>query len=161
MLQLLEFIQNTGIATWVRESPSIFAYTFVLSLHAVGLAIVVGVSAMVALRVLGRFERIPLAPMVQLFPLMYLGFWINAFSGLLLLSANATGMLTMSMFYIKMFFVILAVLTLRLFRRRFGAGVSPDKMRSLAYTLLVFWFFAIVAGRLTAYPYFVQMWLGI
>jgi hypothetical protein len=159
MMQLLEFIEGTGIATWVRESPSIFAYTFVLSLHAIGLSIVVGTSAMVALRLLGRFDAIPLQPMVKLYPLMYTGFWINAGSGLLLLSANATGMFAMTMFYIKMAFVIAAVVTLRLLRPRLAAGET--QLRGFALALLGFWLAAIVAGRLTAYPYFVEAWLGI
>jgi hypothetical protein len=158
MMELLEFIEGTGIATWVRESPSIFAYTLVLSLHAIGLSIVVGVSAMVALRVLGRFEAIPLQPMVKLYPLMYIGFWINAISGLMLLSANATGMLQMTMFYIKMAFVIAAVITLRLMRPRVAAG---DQAKGIAIALLALWTAAIIAGRLTAYPYFVEAWLGI
>ena len=159
MMQLLEFIEGTGIATWVRESPSIFAYTFVLSLHAIGLSIVVGISIMVALRLLGWFEAIPLQPMARLYPLMYTGFSINAVSGVLLLSANATGMFTMTMFYIKMAFVIAAVGTLSLLRPRLAAG--EVQLRGFAYALLGFWLVAIVAGRLTAYPYFVEAWLGI
>lgn len=158
MVQLLEFIENSGIATWIRESPSIFAYTLVLSLHAIGLAIVVGVSSIVALRTLGRFEQIPLGPMLKLFPVMYVGFWINAISGVLLLSANATGMLGMLMFYIKMAFIVAAVLVLAALRRRLTAGGQAGR---LAVALLACWGGAIVAGRLTAYPYFVQAWLGI
>ena len=161
MFQFLEYIESTGIATWVRESPSIFAYTLVLSLHAIGLSIVVGVSVMLAVRILGRFEQIPLQPMLKLYPLMYLGFWINAISGLLLLAANATGMLTMVMFYIKMTFVIAAVLTLGLIRGRLAEHAGQSEPRGLAYALLGFWFVAIVAGRLTSYPYFVAEWLGI
>ena len=159
MFQLLEFVEGTGIATWVRESPSIFAYTLVLSLHAIGLSIVVGISAMVALRILGRFDNLPLRPLVKLYPIMYTGFWINAISGLLLLSANATGMFAMTMFYIKMTFVILAVATLRLLRPRLVAGAT--RLRGFAFALLGFWLAAIVAGRLTAYPYFVEAWLRI
>jgi len=37
---------------WVRESPSIFAYTTILSLHAIGLAII-GIRTLIALRLLG------------------------------------------------------------------------------------------------------------
>lgn len=156
---MLEFIESTAIATWVRESPSIFAYTFVLSLHAIGLAIVVGVSAIVSLRTVGRFDQIPLAPMLKLYPVMWAGFTINAISGLMLLSANATGMLSMPMFYIKMAFIVAAVVTLSLLKPRLAGG--PGSARGLAYALLAFWLGAIVAGRLTAYPYFVNAWFGV
>jgi hypothetical protein len=154
---MLEFIESTAIATWVRESPSIFAYTLVLSLHAIGLAIVVGVSAVVALRAVGRFDQIPLAPMLKLYPVMWAGFTINTISGLMLLSANATGMLSMPMFYIKMAFIAAAVVTLSLLKPRLAAGSGA---RGLSYALLGFWLGAIVAGRLTAYPYFVNAWFG-
>ncbi|MGW8369829.1 MAG: hypothetical protein ACWGPN_14275 [Gammaproteobacteria bacterium] len=160
-MQLLEWIEHTGLATWVRESPSIFAYTLVLSLHAIGLSIVVGISAMVGLRVLGFAKEIPLEPMFKLFPLMYVGFWINAVSGLLLLSANATGMLTMVMFYLKMTFVIAAILTVRLIRRKFVDGTVATEGRKLAFAMLAFWGCAIITGRLTSYPYLVQAWFGV
>ncbi len=106
---MLEAIENTAFATFVRESPSLFGYTAVLSLHAIGLAIVVGVSTVVALRLLGYANDMPLRPIARLYPLMYTGFWVNALSGVALLMANASGMLTMVMFYIKMFFIVIAV----------------------------------------------------
>lgn len=161
MMGLLEWIEHTGIATWVRESPSLLAYTLVLSLHAIGLSIVVGISSMVGLRVAGFFRDIPLEPMFKLFPLMYIGFWINLVSGLLLLSANATGMFTMVMFYLKMFFVICAIVMVRLVRRRFADGTIATSGPPLAWAMLAFWFCAIVTGRLTSYPYMIEAWFGI
>jgi len=161
MMQLLEWIEHTGIATWVRESPSIFAYTLVLSLHAIGLSIVVGISSMVGLRIVGFAREIPLEPMFKLFPLMYVGFWINAISGLLLLAANASGMLTMLMFYLKMTFVVAAIVTVRLVRRRFADGTIASRGRRLAFAMLAFWFCAIVTGRLTSYPHMIEAWFGV
>lgn len=161
MMQLLEMIEDSGIATWVRESPSLLAYTGVLSLHAIGLSIVVGISSIVALRVTGRFRSIPLEPMFQLFPVMWIGFWINALSGLMLLSANATGMLTMFMFYLKMAFVTSAVVLLMIIRRRFGNPDFAENGKRLAYALLGLWFCAIVTGRLTSYPYMIEAWFGV
>jgi len=162
MMQLLESIEHSGLATWVRESPSIFAYTRVLSLHAIGLSIVVGVSSIVALRVLGFFSAIPLEPLNKLFPLAYIGFWINALSGVLLLMANATGMFAMVMFYLKMIFVVAAVITLKCLRRSFAdSTVTAARGRRLARLMLTFWFIAIVTGRLTAYPYMIEAWFGV
>lgn len=165
---LIELIENSGIATFVRESPYIHGYTLVLSLHAIGLAIVVGLNWVVALRLLGVAPGIPLAPALKLFPVMYVGFWINAISGLLLLAAHASSMLENTMFYIKMVFIALAVLSLRMIRNKVFAdtallagGEAPDIARKLAWASLLCWLGAIVAGRLTAYPYFVEAWFGI
>ena len=161
MIGFLEWIEHTGIATWVRESPSLLAYTLVLSLHAIGLSIVVGISSIVGLRIVGAFRDIPLEPMFKLFPLMYIGFWINAVSGLLLLMANATGMFTMIMFWLKMFFVICAILTLGVVRKCFTDGTLTTKAVPLAWALLGFWFCAIVTGRLVSYRYLIEAWFGI
>ena len=47
-----------------------------------GLAIVVGINFIVALRLLGFAPEIKLNTLRKLFPWMYLGFAVNAFSGL-------------------------------------------------------------------------------
>lgn len=159
-MQLLESIQGMGIPTWVRESPSIFAYTFILSMHAIGLAIIVGISSMVALRMVGLFRAIPIEPMLKLIPVMHIGFAINLISGLLLLSANLTGMLAMFMFYLKMALIVAAMGLISLIRRQFGAG-KAEHSRGLGFAILGCWFCAVIAGRLTAYPYLVDSWLGI
>jgi len=167
-MQIIEFIENSGFSVWVRESPSILAYTTILTLHAMGLAIVVGINTAVSLRLLGFMPGIPLAPTLKLFPLMYLGFWINAISGLMLLAAYASSMLTNVMFFIKLGFIALAMVCLRLVRNRvFGdtslldAGPVPTQARLLAAGTVACWCGAIFAGRLTAYPYFVESLLGI
>ena len=167
-MSFIEMIEYSAIATWVRESPSIFGYTMVLSLHAMGLAIVAGIGTVVALRLLGHFAAIPLAPLLKLFPLMYTGFWINAVSGFVLLAANASSMLANTMFYIKLVLIAGAIACLRLIRMRVftsrviaGIEVAPEGAHKLAWASLGFWLAAIIAGRLTAYPYFVEAWFGI
>jgi uncharacterized membrane protein len=139
----------------------------VLSLHAMGLAVVVGLSAAVALRLLGLASSIPLAPLGRLFPFMYVGFWVNALSGLALLSANATGMLTNPLFYVKIVFIVGGVLVMRLLRNNVfnarlasGAGPPPET-RKLAMASLACWGVALIAGRLTAYPYLIEYYFGI
>jgi hypothetical protein len=168
VLQVVEAIENAAFPTWIRESPSIFAYTLALSLHAMGLAVVVGLSSAIALRLLGFAPRIPLAPAIKLFPLMYAGFWVNALSGLALLAANATSMLTNPLFYAKLVFIVGGVLVMRLLRNRvFGdehllteSSAAPEA-RKLAIASLACWGAAIVAGRLTAYPYLIEYTFGL
>lgn len=166
MGDFIEFIEGTAIAVWVRESPSIFAYTTVLSLHAMGLAIVVGVGAAVSLRVLGLFRGIPLPPLLRLFPVMWVGFTINAISGIALLMANASGMLANVTFLVKLGLIALAVVNMELLRHRLAAEVpagetsgdaaASPQTRALALSSLVLWIAVIISGRLTAYPNFVS-----
>jgi hypothetical protein len=165
---MIEAIESSAYATWVRESPSIFAYTTVLSLHAMGLAIIVGLNTVVALRLLGFMPGLALQPLRKIFPWMYVGFTVNAFSGLSLLAANLHNDLKNAMFLMKLVFIAFAMVNLELTRMRIfdrpGAMTSPElpaQARRFALASMVLWGLAIVSGRLTAYPNFVAAWFGI
>jgi hypothetical protein len=164
---MIEAIENSAYAVWVRESPSIFAYTSILSLHAIGLAIIVGLNYLIALRLLGFVKELPLAPLRKLFPWMYLGFAINTFSGASLLAANLSNDLGNWLFIAKLVFIALAMINLELTRMwvfdRPGTvvpGELPKHSRTVAIGAFVLWGLAMVAGRFTAYPNFVEAWLG-
>ena len=164
---ILEQIEGSAIATFVRESPSLFAYTAVLSAHAVGLAILVGANTVVSLRLLGAAPAIPLSPMSRFFPVMYVGLTINAISGLLLLAANATGMLVNPVFVAKLVLVFLGVAAMVVLQQAFAAssradeladGRVPGRLKGLAWISLVLWLLAVITGRLSAYPFLITSW---
>ena len=52
-MDLLTRLQESGFAAWVASSPSLLAYPTILTLHTVGMAIVVGTCAVMDLRLLG------------------------------------------------------------------------------------------------------------
>lgn len=166
-MDIISFIEGSGFATWVRESPSLFAYTGMLSLHAMGLAVVVGLNLAVALPLLGLAPNMPLRPARRFFPVMYAGFWVNALSGLALFDASMSNMVANPVFYVKMFFIVLAVINLRLLRH-YGFGDEalerfrevPGRVRLLAGSSLALWGVAIICGRLTAYPGLVSFYFG-
>src|SRR5256714_13021738 len=106
---LLQTIEESGLSTWLRESESPFAFYFVLLFHTFGLALLVGANAVIDLRLLGIERDIPLAPLKRLFGIMWLGFAINAVSGVLLLIAYPTKALTNPVFYIKLVLIAIAV----------------------------------------------------
>jgi hypothetical protein len=164
---MFEAIENSAYAVWVRESPSIFAYTSILSLHAIGLAIIVGINYVVAFRLLGFVKEIPLPTLRRLFPWMYLGFTINLFSGASLLAANLSNDLGNWLFIAKLVFILLAMINLELTRIHVfdrpgtvAAGELPKHARTFAWGALILWGLAMIAGRFTAYPNFVEAWLG-
>jgi len=164
---MIEAIESSAYAVWVRESPSFWAYTWILSLHAMGLAIVVGINFIVALRLLGFVPEIRVNTLRRLFPWMYLGFTVNAFSGLSLLAANATNDLHNWMFFVKLSMIALAMVNLELTKANVfndpavinNTGI-PAGAKKFAIMSIVFWSLAICAGRLTEYPAFVQAWFG-
>src|SRR5205809_423377 len=107
-MDFLVWLESTGPASWVRESSSLWAYPTVLFLHTLGMAIVAGLSTAIDLRILGLAPGVPVSPLEKLFPLIWIGFWINAFSGTLLLMADATTKFLNPVFYVKLTFIALA-----------------------------------------------------
>ena len=53
MMNLLASLEATGFASWLRESGSIWGYPTVLTLHTLGLGVLVGASTVIDLRLLG------------------------------------------------------------------------------------------------------------
>jgi len=148
MTAFLTAFENSGLSTWLRESNSIWAYPTVLTLHTIGLALLVGANAALDLRVLGVGRAIAVTDLHPLVRWMWIGFWVNAVSGVVLLGADATTKAAAPMFVIKMGLVVAGVAVVRaLDRRVFGPAA-----RSLALASLAIWIVAIAAGRLMAYP---------
>ena len=149
------WLEATSLSTWLRESPSLWAFPFVLILHTVGLAFFVGTNVAWDVRVLGFSLGIPLEALRRYFLVMWAGFWINAFSGVLLLVAYPTKALTNPLFYAKLALIAFGVvLAFRIRREVSGFAASadaPPMARMLAAVSLVCWIAVIFAGRLLAY----------
>ena len=154
----LRTIEDSGFSTWLRESESPFAFYFVLLFHTFGLALLVGANTVIDLRILGVAREIPLALLRRLFRVMWLGFGINAFTGVLLIIAYPTKALTNPVFYTKLTLIGFAIWIITLLRDRvFDANLDEATMMARGATLakwsLVLWIGAISAGRLLAYTY--------
>ena len=155
-VKLLSTIEYSAFCTWVRESNSLWAYPGILFMHTLGTAMVVGVSAMVDLRLLGFARQLPMAPLERYFPIIWAGFWVSAISGTILFAADATSKIVSPLFGMKMLLIVVGVLTMVLIRRTVlrdpaGEASVSGRARWLAAASLVLWFAAITAGRLMAY----------
>ena len=155
----LRTIEDSGFSTWLRESESPFAFYFVLLFHTFGLALLVGANAVVDLRILGFAREIPLAPLKRLFRIMWVGFGINALTGVLLIIAYPTKALTNPVFYIKLTLIAFAIWVITLLKDQVfdASGLDEKSMMARGATLarwsLLLWIGAISAGRLLAYTY--------
>ena len=151
------WLEATPFSSWLRESPSIMVFPFVLILHTVGLAFLVGANVAFDARVLGLARGVPLLSMRRYYRSMWAGFWMNAFSGVLLLIAYPTKALTNPLFYVKLSLITLALLVGQRIRRysmsgELAAGVrAPRPLKILAAVSLVLWLVSITAGRFLAY----------
>ena len=150
-------IEETGLSTWLRESPSVWAFPTVLALHTLGLGLVVGGSSILSLRILGSASRMPLQPLEKLFPIIWFGFTVNAVSGVLLLMKAATTAGISVLFWTKIAIIVVAmIVVVRMKTTVFGgtdAGTRPisGSAKALALASIVLWTAAIIAGRLLAY----------
>jgi hypothetical protein len=154
MMEFLKWVEALPLSTWIRESGSLVGYSLILTLHTVGLSLLVGVSFAFDLRLLGFAKDSPLAPYERYFPVMWIGFWINAISGVLLLMADATVRMRNPVFYVKMVFIALAMWNVSIIRKRlFGTsgGMLPENAKTLAWISILLWVGATTAGRLMAY----------
>ena len=147
-------MEASGLATWVRESPSLWAYPAILTLHSIGLAIVVGASVIVDLQLLGRARGLQHTDLSRLFPVIWWAFAVNALTGVLLFAADATRKSSQPIFFVKLGCIGLALaitLRSRSLRSAAAAGAAEAAPKVLAVASLVLWFGAIAAGRLMAY----------
>lgn len=160
----LKAIESTALATWVRESTSLWVYPLILTLHTVGLAMLVGTSAFIDARLMG-WSRLPLRPLGHMFGLVWGGLALNAASGTLLFMADASAKGVQATFWAKLACIATGVVLARRIQTTvFGPRLddsappadadtepAPPGARGLAALSLAAWLGAIVAGRLMAY----------
>jgi hypothetical protein len=152
-------IEATGLSVWIRESDSYFSFWLILSVHAIGMGLLVGASVLIGLPILGLAPDLPLAPLKRLYRFIWLGFWMQVASGMLLLIAYPTKSLTNPLFYVKLTLIGLAMASMQMLRNRVFADPSLNEAtmmargRIFAIWALVFWVAAVTAGRLLAYTY--------
>jgi hypothetical protein len=152
---MISWLEASALAEWARTSPSLWAYPTLLTLHTMGLGVVVGACTVIDLRLLGFARRISLPTLAPLFPLVWWAFAVNAVTGFVLFIADATTKSGQWIFYVKLACIALALGATVAIRRIVRRGDAPvgASGRALAIVSLVLWTGAIIAGRLMAYVF--------
>jgi len=165
-MEFVSWLQELPISEWVQTSD--YGFPLLLAAHSIGLAGVVGILIVLDLRVLGIAQGIPLAALARLMPVAWVGFVINALSGVLLFMANATRLVTNWAFILKMSAVVLGGIVSWMLWRSLSAHptaapvatvaapagapfIVTRNARITAVFSLVVWFGAILFGRVIAY----------
>jgi predicted RND superfamily exporter protein len=157
------WIEETALSEWIRGSPSLWGFPFILYLHTLGLAMVAGLSSAVALWLLVARQPAQNAPLLQIFPLIWAGLAINAVSGLLLLIAYPAKALTNPVFFIKLTAIAAGIFIVQWLQRELkveaapGQAPSAAKLKLAAASLLGLWLVATLTGRLLAYTHSIMM----
>jgi hypothetical protein len=158
MFEYTAWLERTALSVWIREG-SLWAFPIILILHTVGLAFLVGANVALDVRILGFARGVPLQSLLPFFRAMWIGFWVNAVSGVLLLITYPTKALTNPLFYIKLALIALVMVHAHWVRTQiagnpaFAAPRLPALARMASAAALVCWAAAITAGRLLAYTY--------
>lgn len=170
---MLKWLEALPISVWIATSD--LGYPLLLSVHSMGMAIVVGIMVMLDVRVLGSARSIPIGVFERLVPLAWGGFALNLVSGVLLFMSMAPRLAVNWPFLAKLATIVVAGLISWLLWKsldRDAGGRSLDQLaglsdtgeagtaevlsvsprsRSLAILSMVAWALAILFGRLIAY----------
>ena len=151
------WLESTQLANWV--GASLWGYPISLASHSVGMAIMVGIVAVVDLRVAGYFSSISLESMRKAIKIAWWGFLINVISGFALYTSQASYFTTHKAFIIKIIAIVLAAINAYMLQKMLAANGAkwdageaiPSKAKKLAIISLLLWTIAVIAGRLIAY----------
>src|SRR5258705_2039773 len=120
------WLQDTPFAHWVASDPSLLAYPTILTLHTVGMAIVVGTCVVMDLRLLGIAGDVPLSALVRAPRLVWTGFFINAATGLALFTTDAEHKAVQTVFFVKLSLIFLALVVYVRLRTLVFRTASPQ-----------------------------------
>lgn len=156
-MAFLNWLETTSLAQWILISS--VGWPLMLTVHAVGLAIILGVIFALNLRMLGFYETIPYTSLYDLLRIAWIGIVLNVVSGLSIFTSQASTYVTSGPFLLKISLIVLGcvnlVYTQKTLRREApawqSAGAVPPMAVGLALSSLFFWVTAVVTGRLIAY----------
>jgi hypothetical protein len=159
LLQVCQWLNDTQLATAIRESDVVFPV--IETVHVLGIALLAGTVAIVDLRLLGLILKKERVSQVagQILPLTWVGFAAMFGSGALLFLAEAAKSYYNPAFRFKMLLLIIAGLNPLIFHSTVYRQVSswdespiaPRRARLTGYLSLALWSGIIVAGRAIAY----------
>jgi hypothetical protein len=162
MLRFVQWLAETEGSIALHES--LWLYPLVESTHVWSLALFVGFTLLLDLRLLGlAMLRVPASEVVRrLLPWMFAGFGLMVLTGLLLFYAIPVRTYQSVFFRAKVILLLLAGLNAWLFHVGIGRRAAewdldprpPGRARLAGGASLLLWVSVIFAGRLTAYNWF-------
>jgi hypothetical protein len=156
-MAFLNWLESTSYSEWILTSST--GWPLMLSVHAIGLAITVGIIFSMNLRLLGLYGTLPYTSLYDILQIAWVGIILNLVTGLSIFMTQAASYVTSVPFILKISFIILGVANLvytqKTLRREAAgwqaAGAVPRTGLVLAGSSLLFWVMAVVTGRLIAY----------
>lgn len=157
-MKFLRWLQESPFSSWVTMSD--YGFYVCLTGHAFGMAIVVGLTWLLAIRLWGFSKDEPLLAFKRLFGLTWLGFGLNAITGVMLFAANGERLIKNGPFQLKLASIAAGGLAIWALWRSVeqddlvasgASAVASQRTKMLALLACFMWALAIVAGRLIGY----------
>jgi hypothetical protein len=155
-MSFLSWLQETDFAQFLGSDP--YAYPILLCFHAVGMGAVVGLVWVMSARVLGYPKALSISTFQRMSTIALWGFAINAVSGFLIFSTEATRVIVNPEFQIKMACILVGGIAVWYMLRSLHLGDGdnhaerfPPPAKIAAVLTSAAWFAAITYGRQVAY----------
>ena len=159
------FLEWLGSTPWsVALLESLYVWPLVESTHVLSIALFVGTTVMMDLRLVGcAFKEIPVSDFTgRLLPWTRVGFSMSFVTGLLIFYSHPEHYYHNVFFRIKVFVLVVAGLNVWLFHSRIHRQVSqwdcdlvPPRAARIAGAVSIFaWALVVVMGRMIAYNWF-------
>jgi len=153
---VLEALASSEFALWVNQS---WGWPLALTIHAFGTATIVGLMAIIGLRLLGLFRTIAFTSLNRLIPLVWIALVFQAISGFTLWMTKPAQYLGDGMFEVKFSLVVMASVVMGYFHGTIkreaaaweAAGAVSSRGVKFAVAACLLWAAVTIGGRLTAY----------
>jgi hypothetical protein len=154
MQTYITWIRATGISEFVRTQP--WAWPTLETLHFVGMSLLIGVIALLDVRLLGFLKGIEIRSLRRLMPWGIAGFALNLVSGVLFCLAAPDQYVRNPAFYAKILFLVVAGLNALYFETHSGHRVletghfetTPTSFKVAGAISLFSWFMVLYWGRM-------------
>ena len=156
--EFIQWLQDTSLATAIRESALVFPV--ILSLHLTGMGLFGGMILMTDLRILGiALTKHPVSDIVNgLRPWKHLGLTLTATCGILLLWCKAAIYYPNPFLHIKLALLALILIHALVFRGVYRnitdldrSPVIPGRAKAAAVLSMILWIGVVTAGRWIGY----------
>mgnify|MGYP006173841849 CR=1 FL=1 len=156
-MAILQWLESTEFADWVLTS--IIGFPIMLSLHAVGMAVSMGLILVMDLRLLGFFHFISYDFLSRAILIAWAGLTINFLSGAALFTPRGVEYVGDPAFLMKMTLIVIGVANTTFLQRQLEHrsaawktdATTPASTKVWAAASMITWFGVITSGRLIAY----------
>jgi hypothetical protein len=154
---MIEWIESTWLSEAMNGSP--WAFPLAEAAHFFGLCLLIGSIGLIDLRLLGFARSFSVRAVHQLLPLVWIGFGINLFTGVLFIFSSASFYYPNMAFRVKMVLILLAGVNALWYQLTIHkkiadwpeTGAAPAQAKVIAGTSLVLWIAIIFFGRFIMY----------